>query len=269
MLIYARAANGAIGLKGDLPWQLPADLKHFKALTMGLPMVMGRKTFDSLPGLLPGRRHIVLTRDAGWQTEGAEVAATLNDALALAGNGTVAVIGGAAVFTAFLPRANRVELTQIHADYDGESSGDTPAPGFKVEIMDLGNLSGTMMNGMVMWATMQFEHETGTGYEKTTKHKDFPALEKYDTESKDGELQVFVGKRFVVKSTGHDATIEQIRAVILENKIATEEDLENIDKKVKDIVAESVQFAEESEWPDPKEAYTDVYVENDYPFVMD
>ena len=121
MLIYARAANGAIGLKGDLPWQLPADLKHFKALTMGLPMVMGRKTFDSLPGLLPGRRHIVLTRDAGWQTEGAEVAATLDDALALAGNGTVAVIGGAAVFTAFLPRANRVELTQIHADYDGDT----------------------------------------------------------------------------------------------------------------------------------------------------
>jgi dihydrofolate reductase len=121
MLIYARAANGAIGLGGDLPWRLPADLKHFKALTMGLPMIMGRKTFESLPGLLPGRRHIVLTRDAGWAAEGAETAATLDDALALAGSGTVAIIGGAAVFEAFLPRADRVELTQIHADYDGDT----------------------------------------------------------------------------------------------------------------------------------------------------
>ncbi|MNL26392.1 Acetoin:2,6-dichlorophenolindophenol oxidoreductase subunit alpha [compost metagenome] len=72
-----------------------------------------------------------------------------------------------------------------------------------------------------------------------------------------------------VEEYKHRDPIEQIRAVILENKIATEEDLENIDKKVKEIVAESVQFAEESEWPDPKEAYTDVYVESDYPFVMD
>lgn len=121
VLIYARAANGAIGKDGDLPWRLPADLKHFKALTMGLPMIMGRKTFDSLPGLLPGRRHIVLTRDAGWAAEGAETAATLDEALALAGGGTIAIIGGAAVFEAFLPRAHRVELTQIHADYAGDT----------------------------------------------------------------------------------------------------------------------------------------------------
>lgn len=121
MLIYARAANGAIGLGGDLPWRLPADLKHFKALTLGKPMIMGRKTFESLPGLLPGRRHIVLTRDAGWAAPGAETAATLEDALALAGDGTVAIIGGAAVFEAFLPLASRVELTQIHADYQGDT----------------------------------------------------------------------------------------------------------------------------------------------------
>ena len=125
MLIYARAANGAIGLDGDLPWRLPADLKHFKALTLGLPMIMGRKTFESLPGLLPGRRHIVLTRDAGWAAAGAETAASLDDALTLAaqGNdsGTIAIIGGAAVFEAFLPLADRVELTQIHADYEGDT----------------------------------------------------------------------------------------------------------------------------------------------------
>ncbi|MFM7350578.1 MAG: dihydrofolate reductase [Erythrobacter sp.] len=121
VLIYARAANGAIGKDGDLPWRLPADLKHFKALTMGLPMVMGRKTFDSLPGLLPGRRHIVLTREAGWHAEGAEVAPTPEAALDLAGDGIVAVIGGAAVFETFLPLAQRVELTQIHADYAGDT----------------------------------------------------------------------------------------------------------------------------------------------------
>ncbi len=149
MLIYARAANGAIGKDGDLPWRLPADLRHFKALTMGLPMIMGRKTFESLPGLLPGRRHIVLTRDAEWHAEGAEVAATPDEALSLAGGGTVAVIGGAAVFETFLPRADRVELTHIHRDYEGDvfmpplgpewreaaradhaAAGDTPAFSF-------------------------------------------------------------------------------------------------------------------------------------------
>ena len=121
VLIYARAANGAIGLGGDLPWRLPADLKHFKALTLGKPMVMGRKTFESLPGLLPGRRHIVLTREPEWAAQGAETAATLDDALALADAETIAIIGGAAVFEAFLPRADRVELTQIHADYEGDT----------------------------------------------------------------------------------------------------------------------------------------------------
>ncbi len=121
VLIYARAANGAIGLGGDLPWRLPADLKHFKALTLGKPMIMGRKTFESLPGLLPGRRHIVLTHDAGWQAAGAEVAHTPEAALGLAGKGAIAVIGGAAVFELFLPMAARVELTQIHADYEGDT----------------------------------------------------------------------------------------------------------------------------------------------------
>lgn len=149
VLVYARAANGAIGRDGTLPWHLPADLRRFKALTMGLPMIMGRKTFESLPGLLPGRRHIVLTRDADWRAEGAEVAHTPEDALALAGGDTVAVIGGAAVFETFLPRADRVELTQIHADYpadtfmpplgskweevareDHPAAGDTPAFAF-------------------------------------------------------------------------------------------------------------------------------------------
>ncbi|WP_341712080.1 dihydrofolate reductase [Erythrobacter sp.] len=120
-LIYARAANGSIGKDGGLPWHLPADLRHFKALTLGKPMIMGRKTFESLPGLLPGRRHIVLTRSIGWQAEGAEVVGTIDDAIERAGGGDAAVIGGAAVFELFLPHAERIELTQIHADYPGDT----------------------------------------------------------------------------------------------------------------------------------------------------
>ncbi|WP_260925843.1 dihydrofolate reductase [Novosphingobium sp. 9] len=120
-LIYARAENGVIGRDGDLPWRLPADLKHFKALTMGKPMIMGRKTFESFPSPLPGRRHIVLTRDTTWQAEGAEPVATAESALALAGEGDIAIIGGAEIFALFLPQAGRVELTEIHAAYEGDT----------------------------------------------------------------------------------------------------------------------------------------------------
>src|SRR3954447_4035533 len=84
ILVVARAQNGVIGRDGKLPWHLPADLKRFKALTMGSAMVMGRRTFDSLPKLLPGRRHIVLTRDRSWRAEGAEVAHGVDEALRLA-----------------------------------------------------------------------------------------------------------------------------------------------------------------------------------------
>ena len=80
-IVVARAQNGVIGRDGKLPWHLPADLKRFKALTMGSVMVMGRKTFESLPGLLPGRRHVVLTRDRDWRAEGAEVAHSVEEAL--------------------------------------------------------------------------------------------------------------------------------------------------------------------------------------------
>lgn len=119
-LIYARAANGAIGKDGRLPWHLPADLKRFKALTMGKPMVMGRKTFESLPGLLPGRRHIVLTRRERWDSTGAEVVGSVEEAIAKAGEGDIAVIGGAAIFDVFMPLATKVELTEIHRDFEGD-----------------------------------------------------------------------------------------------------------------------------------------------------
>ena len=119
-LVYARAANGAIGKNGTLPWHLPADLKRFKALTMGKPMVMGRKTFESLPGLLPGRRHIVLTRRERWDCEGADVVRSVDEAVALLAGEPASVIGGAAIFDVFLPIATRAELTEIHADFDGD-----------------------------------------------------------------------------------------------------------------------------------------------------
>ena len=120
-LIYARASNGVIGRDGTLPWHISADLKRFKALTMGKPMVMGRKTFESFPRPLPGRRHIVLTRDAAWRADGAETANSVEAALILAGEGEVAVIGGAEVNALLLPLASRVELTEVHADYEGDT----------------------------------------------------------------------------------------------------------------------------------------------------
>lgn len=127
MIVFhlARADNGVIGRDGGLPWRLPADLKRFKAQTMGRPMVMGRKTFESFPAPLPGRRHIVLTRDRDWSSDGAEVVHSVEDALATAGD-DVAVIGGAEVFALLLDRADRVELTEVHCD----AVGDVSMPAF-------------------------------------------------------------------------------------------------------------------------------------------
>jgi len=119
-LVFAAAQNGVIGRDGTLPWHLPADLKRFKALTLGKPMVMGRKTFESFPAPLPGRRHIVLTRDAGWSASGAEVALSIEQAFALAG-GDVSVIGGAEIFRLVEDRADRAEVTIIHRDYEGDA----------------------------------------------------------------------------------------------------------------------------------------------------
>lgn len=120
-LVVARATNGVIGRNGDLPWRISADLKRFKALTMGSAMIMGRRTFDSLPRVLPGRRHIVLTRDRDWSAPGAEVAHSVEEALGMAGDRPISVIGGAEIFDLFLPHADRLELTEVL----GEIAGDT------------------------------------------------------------------------------------------------------------------------------------------------
>lgn len=124
-LIYARARNGVIGREGKLPWHLPEDLAHFKAVTQGCPVLMGRKTWDSLPPRfrpLPGRRNIVVTRQPGWQAEGAERAGSLQDAIALCQDVPRAwVIGGAELYAQTLPHAQTVVVTEIDRDYDGDA----------------------------------------------------------------------------------------------------------------------------------------------------
>ena len=125
-LVVARASNGVIGKDGGLPWHVSADLKRFKALTMGTVLVMGRKTFDSLPKVLPGRRHIVITRNSGWRVDGVEVAHSVGEALAMAGDERVSVIGGAQVFGMFLPLAERIELTEVLADVAGDTFLEDP-----------------------------------------------------------------------------------------------------------------------------------------------
>ncbi|MFC3712064.1 dihydrofolate reductase [Sphingoaurantiacus capsulatus] len=130
--VVARADNGVIGRDNALPWHLPADLKHFKRLTVGKPVVMGRKTFDSIGKPLPGRHNIVLTRDAEWRAEGVTVVSNLAEAVAAAGLDPksraeeVMIIGGAAVYAEALPLATRVYLTEVHE----APEGDTLLPAF-------------------------------------------------------------------------------------------------------------------------------------------
>ncbi|WP_443971801.1 dihydrofolate reductase [Sphingobium sp. CR28] len=129
VLLLARADNGVIGAEGTIPWHLPGDLKRFKAMTMGTPMVMGRKTFESLPGLLPGRRHVVVTRDRAWHAEGADVVHSVEETLAaLADAPVISVIGGAEIYRLFLPLADRIELTQVDVAPQGDAHIDAPDP---------------------------------------------------------------------------------------------------------------------------------------------
>lgn len=124
VLIVAAAEKGVIGKDGTIPWRLPDDLRRFRALTLGHPVVMGRKTWDSLPKKpLPGRRNIVVTRRPGWKEEGAVAAASLEEALALAEaeNAAIFVIGGAEMYRAAMPRAHRIELTEIHRAFAGDA----------------------------------------------------------------------------------------------------------------------------------------------------
>lgn len=121
-LIAAVAANGVIGKDNKLPWRLPEDLKRFKALTMGHPMIMGRKTWESLPGRLPGRPHIVVSRNPDYRADGATVVNSLAAAIAAAGDtDEVFVIGGGELYAQALAEADRLQLTEIAADFDGDA----------------------------------------------------------------------------------------------------------------------------------------------------
>ncbi|WP_302174504.1 dihydrofolate reductase [uncultured Hydrogenophaga sp.] len=131
-LILARAANGVIGRDNRMPWHLPEDLAHFKRTTLGCPVVMGRKTWDSLPPRfrpLPGRANIVLSRDTAWQAEGAERAASLDEALALcAGQPDVWVIGGAQIYAQALDRASTAVVTEIGREFEGDAHAPVFGP---------------------------------------------------------------------------------------------------------------------------------------------
>ncbi len=121
-LVAAVAANGVIGAKGKLPWHLPEDLKHFKALTLGHPVIMGRKTWESLGKALPGRENIVVTRALGYEAPDASVASSLDGALALCtGEPRVFVIGGGELFAEALSVADGLVLTEIQRDYAGDA----------------------------------------------------------------------------------------------------------------------------------------------------
>ena len=120
-LIVAAADNGVIGRDNALPWHLPDDLKRFKQLTLGKPIVMGRKTFESIGKPLPGRLNIVVTRDANYRHEGVTVVHGVDEAVRAAGKAAeLMVIGGAELFRLFLPRATRVHLTRVHAEVVGD-----------------------------------------------------------------------------------------------------------------------------------------------------
>ena len=121
-LMVAVAENGVIGRAGQLPWRLPADLRHFKAVTMGKPVLMGRRTWESIGRALPGRRNVVISRQPGFRAEGAEVYPDVDSALAaVAAEPEVTVIGGAEIYRQLLPRAEVLHLTRVHAQVDGDT----------------------------------------------------------------------------------------------------------------------------------------------------
>ncbi|MEO7053443.1 MAG: dihydrofolate reductase [Rhizomicrobium sp.] len=133
-LVLAMAENGVIGKDGAIPWRIAEDMKRFKALTLGKPVIMGRKTWDSLPRKpLPDRTNIVVTRDAGWRAPGAVPETLLDMALDIAAHESneTMVIGGAEIYRSLLPRADRIELTEVHRAFDGDAHFDFDKSGWR------------------------------------------------------------------------------------------------------------------------------------------
>lgn len=134
-LVVAAARNGVIGVDNRLPWRLPGDLRHFKAVTLGKPVVMGRKTFESIGRPLPGRHNIVVSRDPAYAAEGVEVVHSVEAALIRAGQAArkaraeeVSVIGGAEIYRQVLPRASVIHLTRVELDVEGDAFFPLPDP---------------------------------------------------------------------------------------------------------------------------------------------
>lgn len=147
-LIYARARNGVIGKDNQMPWHLPEDLAHFKRVTLGQPVIMGRKTWDSLPVRfrpLPGRLNIVVTRQTDWQAEGACPALSLAAARQLCGNAPDAwVIGGADIYRQAEPLASTAVVTEIEQDFEGDAFAPTLSPAWQ----EIGRESLTAASGL-------------------------------------------------------------------------------------------------------------------------
>ena len=127
-LVVAVSQNNVIGRDNQLPWHLPEDLQYFKSVTMGKPILMGRKTFDSIGRPLPGRKNIVITRDLEWDAEGVEVVHSVDDALAtgadacaVANSDEIMIIGGAQIYRDCLPIADRLYLTRVEAEIEGDA----------------------------------------------------------------------------------------------------------------------------------------------------
>ena len=158
-MIFARAANGVIGKDNTMPWHLPEDMARFRRLTQGCPVIMGRKTWDSLPVKfrpLPGRTNIVITRQAGWTEAGATAASSLEEAIRLCGDAPEAwVMGGAQIYAQAEPLADRIEVTEIAQDFEG----DAFAPALGPQWQAVARETHTSVNGLA------FSFVT---YEKTT-----------------------------------------------------------------------------------------------------
>ncbi|MFN4360731.1 MAG: dihydrofolate reductase [Hylemonella sp.] len=159
-LIFARAANGAIGKNGTMPWHLPEDLAHFKRTTMGAPVIMGRKTWESLPPRfrpLPGRTNVVVTRQRDWQAAGTHVAHSLDEALQLCGEVSDAwIIGGAEIYAQALPLASTAVVTEIEAEFEG----DAFAPQFGAGWQEVGREAHVSATGL-KFSFVTYTHTPG------------------------------------------------------------------------------------------------------------
>ena len=120
-MIVAAAENGVIGKDGDMPWRLSADLKNFKAITSGHTIIMGRKTWDSIQRLLPGRTTVIVTRQSNFNVDGAIVVGSLEDALSATEDESPFVVGGAEIYRLAMPHVSRIYLTRVHADIEGDT----------------------------------------------------------------------------------------------------------------------------------------------------